>query len=58
MEATYRADAAEDGARRAVGVGIHHAVVSAHDGLEVTVHAGDDRLVGDVQAVKPSHVVE
>ena len=55
MEAAYRADAAEDGARRPVGVGIHHAMVSAHDGLEGTVHAGDDRLV---QAVEPSHAVE
>ena len=57
MKAAYRADAAEDGARRPVGVGIHHAVESAHDGLEGTLHAGDDRLVGDDQAVEPSHVV-
>ena len=58
MKAAYRADAADDGARRPVGVGIHHAVVSAHDGLEGTVRAGDDRLVGDVQAAEASHVVE
>ena len=56
MEAAYRADAAEVGARRPVGVGAHHAVVSAHDGLEGTVHAGNDRLFGDVHAVEPSHV--
>ena len=58
MEAAYRADTAEVGARRPVGVGVHHAVVSAHDGLEGSVHAGDNRRVGDVQAVEPSHVVE
>ena len=37
MEEAYRADAADVGARRLVGVGIHHAVVSAHDGLEGTI---------------------
>jgi hypothetical protein len=34
MEEAYRADAADVGARRLVGVGIHLAVVSAHDGLD------------------------
>ena len=48
MEAAYRADTAEVGARRPVGVGVHHAVVSAHDGLEGTLQAGDDRLFNDL----------
>ena len=41
----YRTDATADGASRPVGVGIHLAVVSAHDRLEGTLQAGDDRLV-------------